>query len=79
MLNRGLSESGVPFPLAALEPDEAETCRGALSRIEALPKSGRSRVLKNKSHVALSVLWISCASPAILDAVEDLIGPNLLL
>jgi non-haem Fe2+, alpha-ketoglutarate-dependent halogenase len=72
-------ENGILFPLAALDPDEVGACRGALSRIEALPEPERSRVLKNKSHLVSSVLYDLVRKPAILDAVEDVIGPDLLV
>jgi non-heme Fe2+,alpha-ketoglutarate-dependent halogenase len=72
-------QNGILFPLAVLEPDQVEACRAALSRIEALPEPGRSRVLKNKSHLVSSVLWDLVRKPAILDVVEDVIGPDLLV
>lgn len=72
-------ERGFLFPLPALEPDEVAAARSALARIEALPEPHRSRVVKNKSHLVSVTLAALIRKPTILDAVEQVIGPDLLV
>jgi ectoine hydroxylase-related dioxygenase (phytanoyl-CoA dioxygenase family) len=72
-------EQGILFPLPALSPAEVEECRAALARIEALPEPARSRALKSKSHLVSRTLAQVIRKPAILDAVEQLVGPDLLV
>jgi non-haem Fe2+, alpha-ketoglutarate-dependent halogenase len=72
-------EQGVLFPLPALGVPELRACLDALARIEALPEPARTRLVKNKSHLVSRTLWDTIHRPAILDAVEDVIGPDLLV
>lgn len=70
---------GILFPLSVLDAGGIRACLGALERIETLPEPARSRVLKNKSHLVSRSLWDLVHTPAILDAVEDVVGPDLLV
>lgn len=72
-------EQGVLFPLPALDDDEVAAARAALARIEALPGEARLRALRNKSHLVSPALWDLVHKPQILDAVEQVIGPDLLV
>ena len=62
-----------------LSAHEIGECLAALKRIEALPEPTRGRVLKNKSHLVSAPLAALIRKPAILDAVEDVIGPDILV
>lgn len=72
-------EHGILFPLPVLDAGEIRACLDALSRIEGLPEPARGRALKNKSHLVSRTLNDLIRKPAILDAVEDVIGPDLLV
>src|SRR3546814_10677559 len=71
-------DKGYYFPVHVLSPAEAADCR---RRIEAFEASQGGRLRGNK-RIKLHVLfpWIAdlARRPTILDAVEDLLGPNLL-
>ena len=74
---------GFLSPLPALTSDEARACRGKLEafehaiggRITADP-TGHYR---SRTHVLLPWVHALAAHPAILDAVEGLIGPDILV
>ena len=72
-------DRGILFPIPVLTQAEVADCLGALQRIEALREPTRSRVLKNKSHLASAPLARLIRHPKILDAVEDVIGPDILV
>ena len=72
-------EQGVLFPLPALDEAELAAARSALARIETLPADDRSRVIRNKSHLVSRSLWDLVHAPRILDAVEQVVGPDLLV
>ena len=76
---RSFGEQGVLFPLPALGPAEVEACLEALARIEALAEPTRSRALKNKSHLVSRTLHDLIQKPQILDAVEQVVGPDLMV
>ena len=69
---------GYYTPITALRPEEAAAMRGALEAFEARnggPLKGSKRF---KSHLLFRWLADLIRSPRILDAVEDLIGPDIL-
>lgn len=72
-------ERGILFPIPVLSQEEVAECLAALERIEALPEPTRGRVLKNKSHLVSAPLARLIRHPKILDAVEDVIGPDVLV
>ena len=65
---------GYQFPLAAVAPDEARALR-ARYEVQAHLIRGRNN---QKPHLLFPWLDQLIRSPAILDAVEDILGPNLL-
>ncbi|MCH8504904.1 MAG: phytanoyl-CoA dioxygenase family protein [Ectothiorhodospiraceae bacterium] len=70
---------GYLAPLDALEPEEADSCLEQLQEIENLLGEDPQKYLKIKAHLAAPwILKLAC-NPAILDAVESLIGPDILL
>jgi non-haem Fe2+, alpha-ketoglutarate-dependent halogenase len=72
-------EDGVLFPLAAIGPSEVEAALGALARLEALPEPARKAALTTKSHLLSRTLWDLVHHPAVVDAAEAVVGPDLLV
>ena len=72
------AQDGVLFPLAVLTPAEVAAAHDCVKRIEALDQPLRSQLLRHKSHLASRTLFDIVCKPAILDAVEDIIGPDIL-
>jgi hypothetical protein len=72
------ARDGILFPLPALSPVEAATALSRLEAIEANEGGKLSRSTNTKPHLLLP--WINdlVRHTAILDAVESLIGPDIL-
>jgi hypothetical protein len=69
---------GFYFPIRVLSPEEA---RGYRARLEAVERANRGPLggrLRQKSHLLFTWLNELIRHPRILDAVEDLLGPDLL-
>jgi len=69
---------GYHFPVREFPADEARSLRGCLEQHERKagePLQGKSRV---KSHLLFTWADRIVHHPAVLDAVEDLVGPNIL-
>jgi ectoine hydroxylase-related dioxygenase (phytanoyl-CoA dioxygenase family) len=73
------NEQGFVAPVAALPPDDAEHYRLRLERASAAKPEIAQRVLKMKSHMVFGCLDELVRLPAILDAVESLLGPDILV
>jgi non-haem Fe2+, alpha-ketoglutarate-dependent halogenase len=69
---------GYLCPLPCLTESEAGATLQALEAFERA-HGGFGKRLRFKAHLLLAVLMDVARHPGILDAVEDLIGPNLLL
>lgn len=65
-------------PIGLLEPEEAAAMRGALERLEAEHEGPLTGSVRIKTHLLHRWLAELIRSPRLLDAVEDLIGPNIL-
>ena len=65
---------GLLFPIPVLTPEQARDCRRRLEAIE--PEHGG--VLRHKPHLLFTWLADLVRHPTILDAVADVLGPNLL-
>jgi len=70
---------GYAFPLRAVSPGEAADYRARIEAYEAQVGHDANRTLKIKGNLAFPWLMELGRHPRILDAVEDLIGPNILL
>lgn len=72
-------EHGYCYPCDALSAEEAAACRVRLEAYERQAGHDANRTLKIKGHLAFPWLVDLGRNPRILDAVEDLIGPDILL
>jgi non-haem Fe2+, alpha-ketoglutarate-dependent halogenase len=70
---------GFTCPVPVLTPDEVREARAAIEAFEA--RTGRTLDYPEKSKSYLLFDWADrlIRHPAVLDAVEDLIGPNILV
>jgi non-haem Fe2+, alpha-ketoglutarate-dependent halogenase len=74
--------NGFLFPIPALTPAEIATCLAGLRRLEAdIGSSVAEADVKWRSHAYAHSPWFNdlIRHPRILDAVEDVIGPDILV
>ncbi len=76
---RQFNEHGYLSPLPAFSPDEIRHYRRCLAEFEAHEGGQIKGQKRNKSHLFLKWLDEMVHHPAILDCVEDLLGPDILL
>lgn len=69
---------GFHFPLPALSPEEALGYRTRLEAYERSTGGPISANMRHKTHLLFTWANELARHPAILDAVEDVIGPNIL-
>jgi len=75
-------DNGFLFPIPALTPSEVATCLAGLARLEAdLGCPVADAAVKWRSHAYAHSPWFNTLirHPRILDAIEDVIGPNILV
>ncbi|MGH7303883.1 MAG: phytanoyl-CoA dioxygenase family protein [Candidatus Rokuibacteriota bacterium] len=70
---------GLHFPVPVLPPDEARGLRRRLEAVEAEHGGRLGGALRQKPHLLFTWLADLVRHPAILDAVEDVLGPDLLV
>jgi non-heme Fe2+,alpha-ketoglutarate-dependent halogenase len=70
---------GYLYPLRALSADEARRLRGQLEAFEARQGAPIRDLYRTKSHLVFTWVAELVRHPRILDAVEDLLGPDLLV
>jgi non-heme Fe2+,alpha-ketoglutarate-dependent halogenase len=74
--------NGFLFPIPALSPTEIAACLAGLQRLESdLGSTVPDAETKWRSHGHMHSPWFNnlIRHPRILDAIEDLIGPNILV
>jgi non-haem Fe2+, alpha-ketoglutarate-dependent halogenase len=76
---RHFTDHGYYFPIQAFGPEEMKRYRQCLADFEAHEGGQIKGQRRNKSHLFLKWLDEMVHHPAILDAVEAVIGPNTLL
>ncbi len=69
---------GFHFPLPVLPPAEAATLRARLEAVEAAQGGPLKAAMRHKPHLLFPWLNEVVRHPRILDAVSDLLGPDLL-
>jgi non-haem Fe2+, alpha-ketoglutarate-dependent halogenase len=75
----GYRRDGFAFPIPVLTPGQALDCRRRLEEVEAAHGGRLGGELRQKPHLLLTWLAELIRHPAVLDAVEDVLGPNLLV
>jgi len=84
-MNRALSAeqvhqyetTGVVFPISAISSNELNYFQDAFSRIEAF--AGGRQKYTAQPHLFFAWAWELATLPRLLDAAEDLIGPDLVI
>src|SRR6201988_657611 len=74
--------NGFLFPIPALAPEEIDDCLAGLARLESeLGSAGADADIKWRSHAYAHSPWFNTLirHPRILDGVEDVIGPDILV
>ena len=71
-------EDGFCFPVDVMPSGEAQRFRERLEEAEARYPESMGPTMRNNAHVAFTFLDEIVHHPALLDAVEDLIGPDIL-
>ena len=77
--SRNFDRLGYHFPLRAFAPGQIALCRSKLESFEQAHGGTLSGQLRNKPHLLFTWADEIIRHPAILDAVEDLLGPDLLV
>ncbi|MDG2482042.1 MAG: phytanoyl-CoA dioxygenase family protein, partial [Alphaproteobacteria bacterium] len=73
-------DQGYVAPVDVIDRDHAVRCRRQLEEAEAIVREkGWDRVLAYKAHVVMPFLVEIARSPHLLDAIEDVIGPDIVL
>lgn len=78
----GYRQDGFLFPVSGIGAEKARKARDALERFEAEtggPLTAQDRSARYKLHVRLPWAHAIVSDPTVLDAVEDLIGPDILV
>lgn len=76
---RRYQEDGLVFPVPVLTPEEVQTFRRACDDLEA-SLGGRPRTIDvRQMHLHFPWAYALASHPRILDAVEDVLGPDLLV
>ncbi|MDC0033112.1 phytanoyl-CoA dioxygenase family protein [Alphaproteobacteria bacterium] len=70
---------GYLFPVPILTASEAGACRQRLEQLEQMGSGRFSGTHRTKFYLRYSWAYELATNPAMLDAVEDLIGPDILL
>lgn len=76
---RRFHEQGFCAPIRVLSASETDRYRQRLERASVLRPDVAQRVLRMKSHLVFGCLDELVRLPAILDAVESVIGPDILV
>ena len=69
---------GYVFPISVMPETEARAIRAKLEAFEAKKGGPLDKSYRHKSHLLFPFLWDLLHHPRILDAVEDVLGPDLL-
>ena len=74
----GFARDGYVSPVVALTPAEAQGLLDTISSFETTTGLVAGDVIRMKGHLKLLALYRLVTHPAILDAVESLLGPDIL-
>ena len=73
------AETGVLFPIPVLTEGERRRFRGEVDELEALCGAGAPRTLYGQCHLNFKWAYDLSTHPRVLDAVERVIGPDILV
>ena len=73
-----LNRDGYYFPVKILDEEQAEACRARLEEFETAQGKPVEGAQRNKCHLLFKWIDDLMRDSKILDAVEDLIGPDIL-
>jgi non-haem Fe2+, alpha-ketoglutarate-dependent halogenase len=71
-------QNGYVYPVAALSAEEASSYMSAIEQFEQKTGEKAVNTIRGKGHLKLLALYELTRHPRILDAVESLIGPDIL-
>lgn len=71
-------ERGYVFPIPALTPAESAAYRRTIENFEQRSGLAAGHVIRNKGHLKLVQLYELIFHPRVLDAVESVLGPDIL-
>jgi len=74
----GYRNDGIVFPIDVLTPGEADACYGRFAALAAAEGGTIGRRTNRKSHLLYTWIANLVRHPRVLDAVEDVIGPDIL-
>ena len=69
---------GFHFPVRVMSAEKAEGYRRTLEAFESSQPGNIRNQIKTKMHLVLTWIYEMVSHPGILDAVEDVLGPNIL-
>ena len=76
---RSYREHGIAYPIRVLFANEAAEYRRSCDELEAM-LGGRPRTVEvRQMHLHFAWAWRLATTPRVLDAAQDLLGPNLLI
>ena len=76
---RQYADDGIVFPIRVLSPDEAQRFRAACDELENRLGGKPRTVDVRQMHLHLPWAYELATHPRVLDAVEDVLGPDLLI
>lgn len=76
---RSYRENGYLGPVRTVSEAEALACRQRLEEFEAETGAPATQTLHMKSHLYFTWTWRLTRSPAVVGALQDLVGPDLLV
>lgn len=70
---------GVVFPCPALDPPTLARALAVIERLDREPPERRRTLMVHKTHLVSRTLWDILFTPAIVERVADLVGPDVLV
>ncbi len=71
--------NGYYFPIKAINVEQADVIAGRLNKIYQNPPQNIKHPWNLQAHLLANWIYNLCISPVLLDAVEKVIGPNILI
>lgn len=75
---QAFARDGFVFPLRVMSEGDADRLRQLAVRFESDP-SGYRKYMRGKSHLVFQFVDELCRQPGLLDAVEPILGPDLMI